>query len=459
MTSALHGIVYMSLTFVYCFPASAQTVQTDQKIENEYRVWTNSTGTKTFVGRFVQLKGSSIMIKLENKTNATFPVSRLSQDDQAFARKLKDSLRIAADFRELKRYESEVVFASEAVELYKRFVDYETTTPEEKNLAEAMVVDLEKLAKKNAIRVGNTYLQKTELDELRTLSSDLIKDALGLARTRDFPKAEALLKKVTRQDASNVEALFILAMTDVIDQKNYKAAILKFGKCVRRAEKFQRVYSKERRNLAAAIQNLALLKIRDQKVTEAVELLQMALQTDNSVSSAIAANSGRAAGMIKNAANASGVSGSERALKQLEKLAVDAQAISKSTVTPVAGWVYVTYEQPPKAVNQKDSKTKMLLASRSNSGSSAKSLFTIGGRSAQIDNGCMFCAGLGTSACNRRGCANGTIRVTKTRVLVDPATGNKAYQNIPFPEKCPTCRGSGRLDCRACDGGVDKRIY
>ena len=74
--------------------------QDEDSFTPKLRLWSDSTGNHKILATYVQLDGSKVLLEKEDKEIISLPVSRLSREDQQFARKLKAALKTAADFDE-----------------------------------------------------------------------------------------------------------------------------------------------------------------------------------------------------------------------------------------------------------------------------------------------------------------------------------------------------------------------
>lgn len=68
------------------------------------------------------------------------------------------------------------------------------------------------------------------------------------------------------------------------------------------------------------------------------------------------------------------------------------------------------------------------------------------------DKTCFKCSGRGTVNCPIRLCKKG--KITKQKTVLEQVPNSKFVQKriVRYYEKCPTCRGAGKVRCRACGG-------
>ncbi len=55
------------------------------------RTWTSADGSKTFEGDYVSKEASKVTVKMKSGETMTFPISKLSEADQAFVTEQKES--------------------------------------------------------------------------------------------------------------------------------------------------------------------------------------------------------------------------------------------------------------------------------------------------------------------------------------------------------------------------------
>lgn len=398
-------------------------------VEFKHRIWTDKTGKHTVLAKFVRLDGPILFLEKSDQKVIQVSLMTLSAEDQSFARQSKKRQRIAVDFSELKRYESDCATAAAAVVLYESFIQCEYSPADEVKIASEILDDLKRLAKKDAVRINSRYLMPEEAKEHRQSTEALVVAAVGVARAGDIAKAKRMLEKAEREDESSIHASFILAMTDAIDTKQYSKAQAAFSKCISRSAKFKRVYPGLKPNHAAALQNLATLKIRDKEFSEALTLYDEAFSVDPQLAKSISSNLDRTISMMKASAvskNSKPLVGGEQTIANLAKKLKFYSAKGAATKQP--GWCYVAYLAPAK----------------SSSGSSAKYV-KLGSRNVQLESGCFLCSGLGTLDCANRKCAKGTVRVPVTRTIT--MNGQTQVVRVFVGEKCKTCSGQGRRNC------------
>ncbi len=242
---------------------------------------------------------------------------------------------------------------------------------------------------------------------------ELLRSAASLIAARSHEAARDKLTEAIRQDPEDIRASLTIGLIDALREGDFDAAENRFNGCLRK-----------RPEDVASLNNRALTEVRMKQLRRAVRDWEKA---------------------VEQAPECPEVLHNLRRCKYLHErnvLALDAATLKAiDEVTARADASRFSFNS---GVHWKYMAAK----------ASASGVTGWPGSESLEDRACVVCNGLGHVDCPNRNCRKGSVRVMQTRVVGrNPVTGAKITETVPVPVPCRTCRGQGRVPCKACVRG------
>ncbi len=256
--------------------------------------------------------------------------------------------------------------------------------------------------------------------------------------SREYREANKLIAEAEKTDPVSFQASFYLGLVNVFVTRDFEKATGYFEKCVERGRRYGPLLDQtDRENLARAMHNLGILKIRNNyNINKACQLWAESLDY-RSPSSELMANVLRVDALIGR--------GYLRPDSDGHREFVDWRTELQNKHPGRAGgnhrgWAYEPW--------QADASRKM----PDLGGATDELLKVVSGDTELVDSVCLECSGVGSLNCTGTGCVRGQVKKTR---YVPRQFGNTVVQvSEPYWITCPTCSGRGRLDCQGCNDGV-----
>ena len=363
------------------------------------------------------------------------PVERLSEADQKHARGFAE-----ARFKEIKKVEDLSAVAAECFSQFKEYVDQGFVDDTNRLFVEARMEALEAHSKSKRVLVKETYLTPEQFLELQKESAE---------KTREWLKGQAtkstkVLRGITADDPSCLTASLLLGIYYDIYKGDAKAAENVLEEAVEQGKRYRAVASEaDRRNLYAAINNLAVAHVRQGRVPNAVKLW------GEIVDSEFSGNAGIVKANIKRVTNLvdkkfSGLTANKRKKQDLSRL-LSAEFFKSQRVVTSGGWgVVLPVDQQLVELNN----VRFLVG---------EPRFQKIASGAIFDTRCVKCQGTDIHRCPREGCRKGKI---EERIMDDVYAPNGQFLGRKVVKvnqlRCPTCGGDGFVPCPGCQKGSQR---
>lgn len=360
------------------------------------------------------------------------PVERLSEADQKHARGFAE-----ARFKEIKKVEDLSAVAAECFSEFKEYVDQGFVDDTNRLFVEARMEALEAHSKSKRVLVKEIYLSPEQFLELQKESAE---------KTREWLKGQAtkstkVLRGITADDPSCLTASLLLGIYYDIYEGDAKAAENVLEEAVEQGKRYRAVASEaDRRNLYAAINNLAVANVRQGRVARAVKLWGEIVDSEFSGNAGIVkANVERVTKLVDK--DFSGLTLNKRKKQDLSQLLSGKSLKSQK----VLGWgVVLPVDQQLVEFNN----VRFLVG---------EPRFQKIANGAIFDTRCVKCKGADLYVCPRDGCTKGTI---PERVMgwVYDSNGKPLYKKVVdvIHHECPTCGGDGFVPCPGCQKGSQR---
>lgn len=249
------------------------------------RTWTDRTG-RQLDAEFVSFSNGIVRIK-RTSDGRTFdlPLERFSDADIAFVRAQPAAgkpLPIRLDrvdtAAKLEKLAAKARTARECVSLYQLFLSDPAPAEAEKAKAKARLPHWEQLSQQQSERIGSRWYRQDEILAMRTAEAKLYAEAMRLWDLGDFDLAARKFGEASRAYPDSIRSDFRLGVLRAILGRDAKSAADHFETCIRlRMGRVEQLSQVERANLVAALNNLAVTKIRQREPTAALQQWQRAI--------------------------------------------------------------------------------------------------------------------------------------------------------------------------------------
>ncbi len=400
------------------------------------REWSDRSGKFSIEATIISANDEDVTL-LKHQSDAadkrvSLSLKRLSDADQKYA-----SSFARARLKELKLAESRSAVASECFTQFKEFVDQGFVDESNRLFVEARMEALEPHREANRVLLKETYLSPEQFVELRNESELKAREWLKLRAADSL----GTLRDIIANDPSCLIAPLLLGIYYDISAGDAAAAERVLENAIEEGNRYSAVASEaDRRNLHAAINNLAVATVRQGRVGKAVRLWNQIVDSRVSgVASVVNANINRVASMIER--DFSGLRANGKAKRDLVALRSN-EKLQGERFKSSNGWgVVLPVDQQLVEFGQLQFLNGSSKFHRVSSG-------------AIFDTRCVQCQGTDILRCSREGCVKGKI---ERRIMDDVYAPNGHYlgKRVVRVEhnRCGTCGGDGNVACPCCNGG------
>ena len=251
----------------------------------ESRIWTDATGKYKIDATMVTASALAVQLRKADGTLSWVPLSRLCPADVEFVRarmaaRRQTLIRLEGieTAEQLEKLTAKSRTARECVSLYQLFLSDPTPSEAEKDKARARLTAWEQAAAKQTERIGGKWYEQEEMVAMRMKEATLYSEAMRLWELRDFELACRKFEEASRAFPDSIRSDFRLGLLYAILARDSKAAAQHFDACVKlRIGKIEELSPIEKVNLVAALNNLAVTKIRQREPSQALQLWQRGL--------------------------------------------------------------------------------------------------------------------------------------------------------------------------------------
>ena len=315
------------------------------------RTWKSSGGGYSIEAEFVNVKDGTVSLRKANGDVIEVPLARLSAEDQGYVAEQAGAADTPSPrkqtYTQLARSARSMHTAAEVLRMYKLFLQHENLAEPDRKAAEKQLPVWEERAKKRMVRVGLSWLEPAEANDLKRQARQLTDEALRLLEAGQDEAAIDKCTKASRLDPDAILADFLLGLGYALVSCNAKDANRHFAECVRRDPLH-----------ISALNNLALSEVRLREYTQALIHWQAALEV---------APAGRE--IIQNLGRLLHLAKQERILlpAQIQRRFNDLYAAAAVSADGgkfdgEVGWLYMGYYAPlgEQAVSAKADKNKLV---------------------------------------------------------------------------------------------------
>ena len=383
------------------------------------REWSDTSGSFHLQGDFVSLKDGQVKLRDGKGTAYKVPLLKLSRKDRAFVQ----GRDILDTFDEFKAFTKRVSRKAELKALYDGFSANPDASADDKKLAVEYREDLKKAA---------AALKRHD---------ELLYDAFSHMRRHRYDAALLDLKRARMATPDSLEPDLAAGVFLATVQHDFKKAEGHFRQALARGKKNGSLTNEsQRQDFFAALNNMALIRIRQGKTNAAYALWNQMLDVKAEAPIAAVNNVARARQLMLRGKNQVRspifLHVSEKSEKRFSDLSVNlSRRQGRLALDTRVGWLYMVGDGSVGLTTSIDE--------------------GIGGWNACEDRWCMACSGLQTRECPNGKCKNGTVRAFRyqTRVHIIGGRRVKVNEKIPYRKKCGSCSGRGKVPCNHCGSG------
>ncbi len=259
----------------------------------DFRIWTDISGKFKVEARLKRVDDSIAFLETEDGREIEVPVDRLSQADQDYILSLDpapgDSSKSAdspanspgkvkySEVMELSR----ILYRSEDINAH---LDFLLNAPGieqvERDKATRAKSKWQKLSDAGAQRVGTKWLTRSEQSDAAADGDQLLVEAGIQQQAGNLEEAARQLERLAARDPSRADqAYYEIGMLYLLVGRTAVQAEPHFHRCVRLLEdELHYQDPSARRNLAAALNNLAVCKLRTDEMTDAMTYLKQSIE-------------------------------------------------------------------------------------------------------------------------------------------------------------------------------------
>jgi S1-C subfamily serine protease len=365
------------------------------------REWTDAGGKRHIEASLVEVGKDSVRLKKPDGKIITLRLDQLSQADRDFltvetAKVVKDadlsdkpdaggaggsvappaSLSAGAKtFKDLESLAKKQPTAATVVTLYKLFLDDVRIEKAEKTLAKERLAHWQDLETNGAMRLGGKWVTSKQLAQWRTEEQRLVDEAYRLIEIGNGQLAEDKLTAASKANPDGTTADFLLGLNCSLVKRTPITAEQHFTECVKRLRRKGSLSTEDRANLIAALNNLAIVEVRQKKQATALKHWKEASQLAPPPAEVIQ-NVGRFAHLARAAPKLGIPKTTEKTAGDLfAKLALRSE---KQRFENNVGWLYIGSFGPSNTQNKENPASRSRKPGPHNNPMSAGGAITVG---------------------------------------------------------------------------------
>ncbi len=355
------------------------------------------------------------------------------------------SILVADDkltIKKLRSLEHQLVSTEKSLDAYRTFLTQSSISKQDREIAEARIRDLESLAKQGVWIIGGKKLLPQDLKANFARSEALIADAIKLAESKANSDAQKKMSEASKLNRASFHADFLMGLYAASVNKDFSLARQHFEECVQRGRALRAVWGPVgETNYLHAVNNMALTKVREDKLDEAYKLWSESLEIRPNLPAEIVHNIARTLRYMEVAKGGPVLKISEATLKKFGGIV---ETIGGKSTSGLAknGWVYLGF-LPGQTI-----------------GDNIESSFSVGPNaglgsifsSEVVDDACLQCDGRTKIPCDG-GCNKGAVTVDGFDFVPDQFGGKRVPKS--YEKRCNRCGGNSVIDCPACSDGSE----
>jgi S1-C subfamily serine protease len=258
--------------------------------EAQVRIWTDVTGKHYVEAKLVGVDSTQVTLEKKDGKRIVIPLAKLSPADQVFATGGPNATTGgdkaaapggAANFDELQALISQQRKAVVVGSILEGFLAADEVPLSEKARAQAALQEWQPLAARDALRVGKNWVTPDEYQKMKADEKRLIKEAHRLIDIKSDQLAKEKFLEASDANPQEVRADFYLGLLNALVAHYPLDAQRHFSECVRRlATDEDLLVGPRKANLVAALNNLAIIQVRQGKYNQAVGSWRRAIRLE-----------------------------------------------------------------------------------------------------------------------------------------------------------------------------------
>ncbi len=352
--------------------------------------------------------------------------------------------------KKLRSLEHQLVSAKNGLDAYRSFLTQSNVSQADRETAEARIRDLAILAEQGVWFIGGKKLFPKDIEAIFTQSEALIVEAIKLAELKSGPEAQKKMADASKLNRASFHADFLMGLHAASVTKDFQLARQYFEECVERGRALQAVWGPNgETNYLSALNNMALTKIRDDKLEESCKLWSEALKLRPKPPHEIAHNIVRTLRYMEFAKGGPVLKVTDGSLKKFRQLVNDLGSINEIKGLD-SGWAYLGFS------------TGQTIGTYAEGSINLPAAPTIRRPEAELgtifspviyDRACLMCDGREKITCDNE-CNKGVVSVDSFDEIADPFGGKRVPKKSGV--RCSRCGGQGTIQCPSCSNGSEE---
>jgi len=316
----------------------------------------------------ISATADSVQLRKPDGTTILVPFSRLSAEDVAFVRGQSSATKPSPAARSSAPGQSSLIgldgidtaeklvsltakarTARECVSLYQLFLSDPAPSEAEKAKARPRLTTWEQAAENNSERIGSKWYRQDEIVAMRLKEGTLYAEAMRLWEVREFELASRKFNEASRAYPDSIRSDFRLGLLQAILARDSSTAAKHFETCVKsRFGKVDELNQVEKTNLVAALNNLAVTKVRQRELNAALAQWERAIglgisppEIGHNLAVLAKLSSDQARMMLDPRLTVSLLPAERRRLQDLYVKAI--KASDGEVLLPNTGWLYMAF--------------------------------------------------------------------------------------------------------------------
>jgi len=457
----LSGITGAVATFVAIGFAADDTPAEKRPIH----LWRDVTGTYKVEADFVSLQNGNVNLRKTDGVIISVPLAKFCAEDVDFAKSqataLRSKIRTAGDLEKKAKTRRT---AQESLKLYEEFLVDPDVDASEKEFAKNSLPRWQQAAQQDLLRIGLKWVTTAEAESLRKQQVDTMVTAQEAFASGDVAGAEKKYSAATAFNPENIAPDYQFGLLLALLARDPGRATACFERCQsRQVPRLADLSPAEKTNFVGVLNNLAIINVRQRKVSVALGFWERALALQSTPE--IVQNLGRLAYLTSPAGKS--VYGGKASLSltkaendQLSALQTKAQTDNDRVFQSGTGWLYMQFVEsadiplgrdPIPAFVERRFGLENTPTYRVFGGTKGQSR-----RSPYEDPWCLACRGTGAMDCPS--CENGSNRSYRTETVTFP-NGHQVTTEKAIRVPCTKCDARGIIKCVYCKDGLDPVIF
>jgi tetratricopeptide (TPR) repeat protein len=257
----------------------------------EIRIWTDVTGKHHVEAELISADKVQVTLQQKNGKRTVIPLAKLSEEDRAHVQAIIPNTvtgggdAAAPDdtvtFGQLEDLIADRRKAVDVVSLLEAFLAADEIPLAEKVKAQNALPEWRRLATRNSLRVGKNWIAAEEYQQMKDDEKRLIKEAHRLIDIKSDKLAKEKFLEASDVNPQEVRADFYLGLLNALVAHSPLDAKRHFSECVRRLTRDDDLLVATRKaNLIAALNNLAIIQVRQANYERAVSSWRRAIRLE-----------------------------------------------------------------------------------------------------------------------------------------------------------------------------------